>query len=120
MTKSRMVRFVGACVLASVGVASAAVLDRKVIEQTIENHFDEVTTCYEEGLGRNAEMAGTVTVRLAIGKAGEVATATVAETTLKDKPVEECIVKAVKTWKFPKPKGSGTVLASYPFVLKTK
>lgn len=105
---------------AASSLAFAATLERVVIEQTIEKHFDEVTTCYEEGLGRNAELAGTVTLRFAIDKNGAVASVNLAETTLKDKPVEDCLQKALKTWKFPKPKGSGTVMATYPFVLKTK
>ncbi len=45
---------------------STATLDRTVIEKTIEGHFEEVTSCYQSGLERNAELAGTVTVRLAI------------------------------------------------------
>ncbi len=108
----------GALLLAR--VATAATLDRAIIEKTIESHFEEVSACYQAGLDRNAELTGTVTVRLAIDKKGEVASVNVQSSTLGDKPVEECIVKAVKTWKFPKPKGSGSVMATYPFVLKTK
>ena len=112
-----------ALLLLTVGIASpvaAATLDRLLIESTIEKHFDEVMACYEEGLGRNAELAGKVTMRIAIGSKGEVPAASVAETTLKDATVEACITKAVKTWTFPKPKGKGLVWAVYPFVLKTK
>lgn len=99
---------------------AAATLDRLLIESTIEKHFDEVMACYQEGLERNAELAGKVTMRIAIGSKGEVPAASVAETTLKDAKVEECITKAVKTWSFPKPKGKGLVWAVYPFVLKSK
>ena len=39
-------------------------------------------------------------------------------TTLKDAAVGNCIAKAVRRWKFPKPRGGGSVIVSYPFVLQ--
>ncbi len=48
---------------------------------------------------------------------GKVGSSVVQESTLKDKKVASCIAKAVKRWKFPKPKGGGNVIVTYPFVL---
>ena len=42
----------------------------------------------------------------------------VSSTTLSDKNVGNCVAKAVKRWKFPKPRGGGNVVVTYPFVLE--
>ena len=39
--------------------------------------------------------------------------------TMKNRNVEQCIAAAVRRWLFPKPKGGGIVIVSYPFVLKS-
>jgi hypothetical protein len=58
-------------------------------------------------------------VKFTIGKTGTVVAATVQETTLSDRQVEQCITGAVMKWTFPKPTGEGIVTISYPFVFKT-
>jgi hypothetical protein len=41
-----------------------------------------------------------------------------AESTLADAEVGNCIAKAMRDWKFPKPEGGGNVVVTYPFVLQ--
>jgi len=54
-------------------------------------------------------------------QAGRVVPASVVQaSTLGDKPTEDCIASAVRTWQFPKPKGGGLVIVAYPFKLTTK
>jgi hypothetical protein len=43
----------------------------------------------------------------------------VGSSTLKNAKVETCIAQAVRRWLFPKPKGGGIVIVSYPFVLRS-
>jgi hypothetical protein len=43
----------------------------------------------------------------------------VRSTTMNNQPVENCIMARIKTWAFPKPKGGGQVLVSYPFLFKS-
>ena len=38
--------------------------------------------------------------------------------TLGNARVDQCIADAVRRWGFPKPKGGGIVVVSYPFVLQ--
>jgi hypothetical protein len=38
---------------------------------------------------------------------------------MNNKTVETCIAARIKNWQFPKPKGGGTVLVSYPFLFKS-
>ncbi|MEM6293254.1 MAG: AgmX/PglI C-terminal domain-containing protein [Myxococcota bacterium] len=92
-------------------------LDKDIIRRVVKNHINQVRHCYNEGLVRDPTLRGRVKVQFSIGATGKVPMAVVAETSLKDKNVGNCIAKAVKRWRFPKPDGGGTVMVTYPFVL---
>jgi hypothetical protein len=40
--------------------------------------------------------------------------------TLKSPSVEDCVVRRMQSWVFPKPKGGGMVIVNYPFVFTSK
>jgi TonB family protein len=90
-------------------------LDKELIRGTIRVHLDEVKTCYESQLVRKPGLGGRVMVRFTIAADGAVADSELAEATLLDDRVTDCLVKAVRGWEFPKPDG-GIVIVSYPFV----
>ncbi len=93
-------------------------LDKDIIRRIVRNHLNEVRYCYNQGLVRNPNLKGRVKVQFTIGPTGKVPVAVVQESTLKDRNVAQCVAKAVKRWKFPKPRGGGNVVVSYPFVLE--
>jgi hypothetical protein len=43
---------------------------------------------------------------------------TVAQTTVNNAELEACVAGRVHTWIFPKPKGGGMVVVTYPFIFK--
>ena len=92
-------------------------LDRDIIRRIVRAHINEVRHCYNEGLARAPELAGRVTVQFTITGVGKVGASVVEESTLGDSVTGSCIAKAVKRWQFPKPRGGGSVIVSYPFVL---
>lgn len=92
-------------------------LDKDIIRRIVRAHINEVRHCYNQGLARAEDLSGTLTVDFTINANGRVAEAEEASTTVPDRRVNRCIVKAVKRWKFPKPRGGGSVEVSYPFVL---
>ena len=67
---------------------------------------------------REPGLQGKVGVKFVIGAQGMVQTAQVAESSLNNKNVESCILTRVKSWSFPKPKGGGIVIVTYPFIFK--
>ena len=89
-----------------------------VIKKVINENKNQVRYCYEVELQRNQNLEGRVVVRWVIGATGEVAQALVAESTIKNANVEECLIGKIKKWKFPPPAGGGTVEVKYPFVFK--
>jgi TonB family protein len=92
-------------------------LDKDIIRRVVRQHINQVRHCYNQGLVRNPALRGRVAVQFTIGGTGKVPMAVVSETSVKDAKVGNCIAKAVRRWKFPKPAGGGTVMVTYPFVL---
>ncbi|MGH1348404.1 MAG: AgmX/PglI C-terminal domain-containing protein [Nannocystales bacterium] len=92
-------------------------LDKDIVRRVVRAHINQVRHCYNQGLVRDPTARGKVAVQFTIGQTGKVPLAVVSETTLKDKAVGNCIAKAVRRWKFPRPDGGGNVMVTYPFVL---
>jgi hypothetical protein len=93
-------------------------LDKELIRRVIHAHRNQVRFCYESELVRHPGMNGKVTVKFIIGANGTVQKSGLDASTLGNGNVESCIVSRVAQWEFPKPKGGGIVVVSYPFLLK--
>lgn len=93
-------------------------MDKDIIRRIVRAHINEVRYCYNQGLARDPNLKGRVSIQFNIGPTGGVNVAVVAESTVKDSNVSNCIAKAVKRWTFPKPPGGGSAVVTYPFVLE--
>jgi hypothetical protein len=93
-------------------------MDKDIIRRIVRAHINEVRYCYNQGLARDPNLKGRVSIQFNIGPTGSVPVAVVAESTVKDSNVSNCIAKAVKRWTFPKPPGGGSAVVTYPFVLE--
>jgi hypothetical protein len=85
----------------------------EVIQRIVRQNFGRFRLCYEGGLEANATLAGRVTVRFLIDRAGSVANAVDAGSDLPDATVVGCVVRAMKSLSFPEP-GGGMVQVVYP------
>jgi hypothetical protein len=93
-------------------------LDKELIRQVIKRNIGQIRYCYETELQTKPALAGKVAVRFVIAPNGDVQTARVAEgSTLTDANLSECVLVRLRSWKFPSPKGGGSVIVTYPFVL---
>lgn len=117
--KLSMVGSAGAGPIGLVHEASVASgLDRDAIAAVINKNIGQVRFCYEQGLQGDPSLNGRVAVDFVIGGAGAVKTASVANSTIHSKIVEDCILLRLRSWKFPLPQGGADVAVSYPFVLR--
>ncbi len=94
-------------------------LDREVIAAVIRDHLGQVRYCYERQLAASPDLYGKLKVRFTIDANGEVDSQSVTQTTLQSNLIEDCILRRLATWKFPKPKGGTKVIVSYPFLFKS-
>ena len=93
-------------------------LSKDLIRRVIHAHRDQIRYCYEQELQSKPHLAGKISVKFVISAAGGVTTAKIEVSTMHNGSVEGCLVSRVRTWQFPKPKGGGIVIVTYPFVFK--
>lgn len=93
-------------------------LDREIIRRVVRRNINQVRFCYQKELQSKPDLWGRVVVKFSIIGNGQVVTAAIESSTLGSSETETCIAQAVRRWLFPKPMGGGTVIVSYPFVLR--
>lgn len=94
-------------------------LDKSLIAAVVQANIGQIKHCYERQLLIDANLYGKVVAAWTIDKDGRVPQSSVKKTTLNSDPVEKCIIGKIRNWEFPKPKGGGQVLVSYPFLFKS-
>jgi outer membrane biosynthesis protein TonB len=99
-------------------VAAQGSIDREAVAKVINSHLQEVYSCYERVLLKDAGLAGKVVLEWTIGSNGSVVVAKTKSSTLRNGAVEACILSSLKKWSFPSPKG-GVVVISYPFIFNS-
>lgn len=92
-------------------------LDRDQIIAVINRNKGQIIYCYEKGLQAQPSIGGRVAVDFTIGASGRITTAKVAQSSLRSKYVETCMLDKMKNWQFPKPVGKVNVDVLYPFEL---
>jgi TonB family protein len=93
-------------------------LDKELIRQVIHRNRNQIRYCYESQLQRYPKLNGKVAVKFVISASGAVASSSVAQATTNNAELETCVAGRVRTWMFPKPKGGGVVIVTYPFLFK--
>lgn len=94
-------------------------LDKEIIRRIIRQNMPKFKFCYQKELQAAQSLEGRVVIKFTISATGQVATAAISETSLNNSAVEQCMAQAMRRLEFPKPKGGGFVIVSYPFVLRT-
>ena len=105
-------------VIASDDVQTTGALDRELIRQVIQRNRGQIRYCYESQLNRHPTLSGKVAIRFTIASEGNVVTSTVAQSTVGDSELEQCVAGRVRTWQFPRPQGGGSAVVTYPFLFK--
>jgi hypothetical protein len=93
-------------------------LPPEVIQTVVREHFGNLRACYEEGLKRNANLAGKVVVRFDIETSGKVSGVQGSGSTLPDAQAIECMLHAIEGLSFPRPEG-GKVTVVYPVIFRS-
>ena len=93
-------------------------MDPELIRRVVRSHHDQLKYCYDNALTKNPKLTGKVSVRWIITEGGTVASSNVVSSTTNTPDLDRCIAGRVLTWVFPKPKGGGVAVVTYPFVFK--
>ncbi|HEY3234983.1 MAG TPA: AgmX/PglI C-terminal domain-containing protein [Polyangiaceae bacterium] len=90
-------------------------LPPEVIQRIVRQNYGRFRLCYEQGLSRNPNLEGRVTVRFLIARDGAVSNVSNGGTDLPDAAVVSCVIQAYYGLSFPKPQG-GIVTVVYPIM----
>jgi pSer/pThr/pTyr-binding forkhead associated (FHA) protein len=93
-------------------------IDRELIRRVVRSHIDQLRYCYEVQLTKNPKLSGKVAVKWVVTEQGTVSSSVVAQTTTGNNELDTCVAGRVLTWVFPKPKGGGVAVVTYPFIFK--
>ena len=94
-------------------------LPKSVIKRVIASRTGAYQNCYERQLQNKRDLNGTISIKVMVsGTNGTVLLAAVANTTMNNPAVEQCIVGQIKKLRFPAPKNGKTVKFTYPFRFK--
>src|SRR6185369_11958943 len=74
---------------------------QEVVGRVVARHNTQVKFCYEKELPRKPDLAGKIVAAFTIGGNGDVLETRVAETTLGDSAVEQCLMRVITHMKFP-------------------
>jgi hypothetical protein len=95
-------------------------IDKELIRAVIKEHAAQIRFCYEEQLAVNPKLAGKVLIKWTIDADGNASNASIdgGGTTLVDDKVHQCMMARIVSWQFPKPKGGGIAVITYPWILR--
>ncbi|MGC3998109.1 MAG: AgmX/PglI C-terminal domain-containing protein [Anaeromyxobacter sp.] len=87
----------------------------------IQDHAAQIRYCYENQLALNPRLQGKVSIKWVINADGSASSPQVdgSATTLEDAKVHECMMSRIVSWQFPKPKGGGIAVITYPWILRS-
>jgi hypothetical protein len=96
-------------------------IDKELIRKVIQDHAAQIRYCYEQQLAVNPRLQGKVSIKWVINGDGSASSPQVdaSATTLEDAKVHECMMARITSWAFPKPKGGGIAVITYPWILRS-
>ena len=86
-------------------------LDKRIVRKVIRQH-QELNACYANKL-RKENINNLIVVTWLIDPSGTVTQATIINSTMENKNLENCITDAIKQWRFPAPKDGKPVNVQY-------
>ena len=95
-----------------------AFCDKANIKSVVQRGNGAVRYCFESELSQNPTLNGKTLVNWTIGNDGRVIKAFIQSSTVDNKRMESCLLRAVKRWRFEAPKG-GYCQIAFPFTFKT-
>lgn len=105
--------------LKSTGTTVLGSLSKETIRRIVRRHLNEIKFCYERELQKHPDLSGRVSIKFLIDGHGVVKSAVVANSTIANANVDQCIVGTVRRMTFPSPENNGVVIVTYPFALSS-
>jgi hypothetical protein len=95
-------------------------LSREEIQRVIKRAQSRIRYCYEKELQKNPNLQGKIVIAWTISGSGSVSTAKPSQNTMGNAAVGSCVTRVIKSLRFPRPRGGGSVFVTYPWVFSAK
>lgn len=87
------------------------------IGRVVGKHADAIESCYKKESRINPNLKGSVTAQFTIGADGRVTDVRIVDSSLKNRNVESCMEKRIRSWRYDKiDKSEGDVTARYKWI----
>ena len=93
-------------------------MSQDVVGRIVSRHNAQVKFCYEKELQKKPDLSGKIVAAFTIGASGDVLETRVAESSIGDANVEQCVMRVMSHMKFPPCEGGGTAEVTYPWLFK--
>jgi outer membrane biosynthesis protein TonB len=104
---------VKAAVVATDAPINTAISQDEVLAQ-VQKNAEPFNRCYTIGAGASKSYRAKVTVKATVGPTGSVNMVEILHSTAKNPKVDACVSEGFKKLTFPRPKGSGTTVFTFP------
>ena len=91
-------------------------LDALVVRQKIKKDLPRINRCYESALRDEPQLAGKVSIRFAVVRAGYVKGVQVVENTTGNEKVERCVTRVLSAIRFPSRRTGKSLRFTFPFI----
>ena len=93
-------------------------LSRSEIDEVVKSNLRRIKYCYQRQMQVDPSLSGKVTTRFTVSNDGSVGTARVIRSSMGSDAVDRCLVKTLFGMTFPRPRGGGQVMVTYPFTFE--
>jgi len=93
-------------------------LTKDEVGKVIHSKISEIRYCYESSMVYKPDIEGKLVVDFTIAGNGGVKVSSVKESSVQDSRLDDCILRRLAKWQFPKPKSGVDVAVTYPFIFK--
>ena len=100
--------------------AFVGTIDREAIRRVILDNIHEIRNCYERQLNRSPDLFGKLVIEWDIEEKGRVKSAKAISNTTGSGDLASCVVRRLKSWRFPDPPEDQVARVTYPFVFTAK
>jgi hypothetical protein len=112
---SRMTDQLGGVVLPELEPSFGVGLTGGEIRAVVRSHLNEINHCYLRTLLKTPTASGCLKMHWIVNSMGLIDSADITSSTVDDRSLLSCVSDKIKTWQFPKPRGSKSVKVEYPF-----
>ena len=91
-----------------------------MIRRVVRRNVSQVRHCYTQQLQSRPDLEGRVTVAFIIGPTGAVQGSSIAQSSVQNPPMEQCIANTVRRWSFPASADGSVSSVRYPFTFQMR